>query len=185
MRSLPRVRSGERIALGQEGAGVVEEVGAGVDLAPGDPVAWAQVGGSYATHVIAPAERLVVVPAGLDLRVAAALMLQGMTAHYLARSTFALAPGHTCLIHAAAGGVGQLLSQLARAAGATVIGTVSTEAKAERARACGCHHVIRYDTEDFVAASRALTGGRGVDVVYDSVGATTFLRGLDCCGRSA
>ncbi len=168
------------IPLGLEGAGVVEAVGDGVALAPGARVAWTGVPGSYATHVVAPAERLVELPAGLDARAGAALMLQGLTAHYLTTSTFPLAAGHTCLVHAAAGGAGLLIVQLARRAGATVIGTVSTEAKAAAARAAGCDHVIRYTEEDFVAATRRLTGGRGVDVVYDSVGATTFAGGLDC-----
>ncbi len=160
------------IPIGREGAGVVEDTG--------EHVAWAAVAGSYASHVIAPADQLVPVPAGVDLRTAAAAMLQGMTAHYLTRSTFPLAAGHTCLLHAAAGGAGLLIAQLARAAGATVIGTVSTDAKAERARAAGCAHVIRYDREDVVARVRELTGGRGVDVVYDSVGKTTFDASLDC-----
>lgn len=168
------------IPLGLEGAGMVEAVGDGVALAPGARVAWTGVPGSYATHVVAPAERLVELPAGLDARAGAALMLQGLTAHYLTTSTFPLAAGHTCLVHAAAGGAGLLIVQLARRAGATVIGTVSTEAKAAAARAAGCDHVIRYTEEDFVAATRRLTGGRGVDVVYDSVGATTFAGGLDC-----
>ncbi|MCA9677232.1 MAG: quinone oxidoreductase [Kofleriaceae bacterium] len=167
------------IALGREGAGVVEAVGAGAALVPGTRVAWTSVAGSYATHVIAPAEQLVPVPDTLDSRAAAALMLQGLTAHYLTRSTFPLAAGHTCLVHAAAGGAGLLIVQLARRAGATVIGTVSTEAKAARARAAGCHHVIRYTEVDFADEARRLTDGRGVDVVYDAVGRTTFLRGLD------
>lgn len=168
------------IALGLEGAGVVEATGAGVTgVGPGDRVAWTGVPGSYATHVVAPADRLVPIPDAVDTRTAAALMLQGMTAHYLARSTFPLAAGHTCLLHAAAGGVGLLLVQLAKAAGATVLGTVSTDDKAARARAAGCDHVIRYDRDDFVAAARARTGDRGVDVVYDSVGQATFLRGLE------
>jgi NADPH2:quinone reductase len=167
------------IPVGREGAGTVEAVGAGVALAPGARVAWAGVPGSYATHVVAAADHLVPIPDGCTSEHAAALMLQGMTAHYLTRTTFGLRAGHTCLIHAAAGGVGLLLAQLARQAGATAIGTASTDEKAERARAAGCAHVIRYDVEDFVERARALTGGRGVDVVYDSVGQATFLRGLD------
>jgi NADPH:quinone reductase len=169
------------IAVGREGAGTVEAVGDGVpELAPGARVAWAGVPGSYATHVVAAADQLVAIPDGVDSQIAAAVMLQGMTAHYLTRSTFPVAAGHTCLLHAAAGGAGLLIAQLARRAGATVIGTVSTDAKAERARAAGCAHVIRYDRDDFVARTRELTGGRGVDVVYDSIGEATFLRGLDC-----
>jgi len=168
------------IAMGREGAGIVEEIGEDVELRPGARVAWAGVAGSYATHVIAPAEALVPVPDDVDTRHAAALMLQGMTAQYLTRSTFRLAAGDTALLHAAAGGVGLLASQLASRAGATVIGTCSSDEKAERARAAGCTHVIRYDREELVPRVRALTGGRGVDVVYDSVGKSTFLQGLDC-----
>jgi NADPH2:quinone reductase len=160
------------IAIGREGAGVIE--------GSGERVAWAGVAGSYATHVIAPRDALVPVPDAVDLRDAAALMLQGMTAHYLTHSTFELRVGQTCLLHAAAGGAGLLVAQYARRAGATAIGTCSSDAKAERARAAGCAHVIRYDREDFVARTRELTGGRGVDVVYDSVGATTFDGSLKC-----
>lgn len=168
------------LPLGLEGAGTVVEVGPGAGAAVGDRVAWCGVAGSYAEEITAPVERLVAVPTGLGLDQAAAAMLQGLTAHYLAASTFPLGPGHRCLIHAAAGGVGLLLGQLAAAAGATAIGTVSTEAKAAAARAAGYAHVIRYDEVDFAAEIRKLTDGAGVDVVYDSVGATTFERGLDC-----
>ena len=167
------------LPLGREGAGTVAAVGPGVALAVGDRVAWADAGGSYAEAVNVAADKLVPVPAGVGLDVAAATMLQGLTAHYLATSTFALGPGTACLIHAAAGGVGLLLCQLARAAGADVLGTVSSDAKAALARAAGCHHPIRYDRDDFVAAVRAIHPG-GVDVVYDSVGKTTFERSLDC-----
>jgi NADPH2:quinone reductase len=168
------------VPLGLEGAGVVEALGAGVTgIAVGARVAWSGVPGSYATHVLAPADRVVPVPDDLDTRTAAALMLQGMTAHYLVRSTFPLATGHAALIHAAAGGTGLLVAQLARRAGATAIGTVSTAAKAERALAAGCSHVIRYTEEPFAPKARSLTGGRGVDVVYDSVGRTTFEGSLD------
>lgn len=162
------------LLLGREGAGVVDEVGAGVTLAPGDRVAWADLAGSYADELVAPADKLVAVPATTSLEHAAALMLQGMTAHYLATSVYELRPGSRCLIHAAAGGVGLLLCQLARAAGAESYGTVSTDDKAALARAAGCTHVIRYDREDFAAVAR------GVDVVYDSVGKTTFDKSLDC-----
>ena len=168
------------IMIGGEGAGVVEEVGPDVELAIGSRVAWATVPGSYATEVIAPVARLVPIPEGVELDQAAAAMLQGMTAHYLATSTFALGAGTRALVHAAAGGVGLLLGQLARAAGAIAIGTCSTEAKAAAARAAGYVDVIRYDRDDFVAETRRITGGEGVDVVYDSVGQSTFERGLDC-----
>ncbi|HVV87002.1 MAG TPA: quinone oxidoreductase [Kofleriaceae bacterium] len=168
------------IAIGLEGAGVVEEVGPDVELAEGARVAWCGVPGSYAAEITAASDKLVPVPDGVSLEHAAAAMLQGMTAHYLATSTFELTSGSHGLVHAAAGGVGLLLGQLARRAGATAIGTVSTDAKAEAARAAGYAHVIRYDRDDFVAGTRAFTGGAGVDVVYDSVGATTFERGLDC-----
>src|SRR5689334_11947260 len=170
--------------LGLEGAGEIEALSPAVDpalgLAVGARVAWTSAPGSYATHVDVPAEKLVAVPSALSLDQAAAAMLQGMTAHYLARSTFPLAAGHRCLVHAAAGGVGQLLCQLAHAAGATVLGTVSTDAKAELATAAGCDHPIRYDRDDVVAEVKRITGGAGVDVVYDSVGKTTFAASLDC-----
>lgn len=166
---------------GLEGAGVVQAVGAGVEAPKkGDRVAWTNVLGSYTEEVIAPADKLVPVPAGVDVRTAAALMLQGMTAHYLSESTFPLRPGHACLIHAAAGGVGLLLAQMARRRGARVFGTVSTEEKAALARQAGAHEVILYTREDFLAAVKRLTDGRGVDVVYDSVGQSTFEKSLDC-----
>ena len=168
------------LLIGGEGAGVVEEVGPDVELAIGSRVAWATVPGSYATEVIAPVARLVPIPDGVALDQAAAAMLQGMTAHYLATSTFALGAGTRALVHAAAGGVGLILGQLARAAGAVAIGTCSTDAKAAAARAAGYADVIRYDRDDFVAETRRITGGEGVDVVYDSVGQSTFERGLDC-----
>lgn len=169
------------MALGMEGAGVVESVGAGVtDRRPGERVAWAGCPGSYATHVVARAAALVPVPTDVDPAIAAAAMLQGMTAHYLAHDTFPLKAGDTCLVHAAAGGVGLLLCQMARRLGARVIGTVSTEDKAERARAAGAHEVILYTRADFLAETRRLTGDRGVDVVYDSVGKDTFDRSLSC-----
>ncbi len=165
---------------GQEGAGVVESVGPGVaDLAPGDRVAWTGPLGAYAGWAVVPVARLVPIPAGVGTEQAAAAMLQGMTAHYLSHTTFPLKPGDRCLVHAAAGGVGLLLVQMAHRRGAYVIGTVGTEEKAERARAAGADAVILYRTHDFVEETRRLTEGRGVHVVYDSVGATTFLRGLD------
>lgn len=161
--------------LGQEGAGTVEQVGAGVTgIAPGERVAWASVLGAYATHALVPAHRLVKLPAGVSAAQAAAAMLQGMTAHYLARGAFALAPGSTCLVHAAAGGVGLWLVQVAELCGARVIGTVSTDAKAVLARRAGADDVIVGEGPDVTAEVRRLTGGRGVDVVYDGVGAATF-----------
>ncbi len=170
--------------LGQEGAGTVTAVGRGVvDLKAGDRVAWTGVQGSYAEYVLAPADRLVNVPPALSLELAAAAMLQGMTAHYLARTTYPLQAGDACLVHAAAGGVGLLLVQIAKLRGARVIGTVSTEAKAELARKAGADQVILYEQEDFAAEVKRLTDGRGVQVVYDSVGRTTFDRSLDCLAR--
>jgi NADPH:quinone reductase len=168
------------IAIGLEGAGTVEAAGDGVDLAVGARVAWTGVRGSYATHLCVPADRLVTIPDGVDDQTAAAVMLQGMTAHYLTRSTFPVRAGQRCLVHAAAGGVGLLLCQLASRAGATVIGTASTDDKRARATGAGAAHVIDYTTADFVAETRRLTGGEGVHVVYDSVGRSTFDGSLDC-----
>ncbi|MHB1022199.1 MAG: quinone oxidoreductase family protein [Acidobacteriaceae bacterium] len=166
---------------GQEGAGVVVEVGDGVStVKPGDRVAWCGVQGSYAEYAVVPADRLVAVPGTLDFRQAAAAMLQGMTAHYLAHSTFALKAGDTALVHAGAGGVGLLLIQMAKMLGARVITTVSTEEKAALAREAGADEVILYTQADFEAETKRLTGGRGVDVVYDSVGKTTFDQSLKC-----
>jgi NADPH2:quinone reductase len=160
---------------GVEGAGVVEELGEGVtDLAPGDRVAWAGVPGSYAEVMLAPAARLVRVPEGVSDAQAAAVLLQGMTAHYLAHGTRETRPGDVALVHAAAGGTGLLLVQTLARAGATVIGTTSSAEKAELARKAGASHVIRYDELDFAEEARRLTNGRGVDVVYDSVGRATF-----------
>lgn len=166
--------------LGSEGAGTVESVGSGVtDLAPGDRVAYAMTRGSYAEYALVPAAQLVKLPAGIDFQKAAAAMLQGMTAHYLTHSTFPLKSGDTCLVHAAAGGAGLLLVQMARRIGARVFGTVSTEAKARLAREAGADEVILYMQQDFETEVKRLTGGRGVDVVYDSVGATTFAKSLN------
>lgn len=163
------------LTLGQEGAGTVVAVGDGVsDLRVGGRVAWFGAFGAYATRTVVPADRLVPVPDGVTSKQAAAVMLQGMTAHYLARSTYPLKPGDVCVVHAAAGGVGLLLTQIAtRIVGATVLGTVSTEAKARLAREAGAE-TIDYTKEDFSAKARERTGGRGVQVVYDSVGRTTF-----------
>ncbi len=161
--------------LGVEGAGTVEHVGSGVtDLAPGDRVAWAMEPGAYATHAKVAAWRLVKIPPQTSFESAAAAMLQGMTAHYLVHSTFPLAARHTALIHAAAGGTGLLLVQMAKRLGARVIGTAGTEAKAALAREAGADEVILYSQTDFAAETRRLTSGAGVDVVYDSVGKTTF-----------
>jgi len=163
--------------LGSEGAGTVEALGEGVTgLAVGDRVAWADGNlGSYAEYDVVAADRLVHVPQGLDLETAAASMLQGMTAHYLVNSTWPLAAGETALVHAAAGGMGLLLTQLAKAKGARVIGTTSSEAKERIAREAGADEILRYtEVEDLAAEVRALTGDRGVDVVYDGVGKDTF-----------
>ena len=171
--------------LGNEGAGEVEALGEGVEeFSEGDFVAFAGVPGAYAEYVIAPAEKLVPFNVTyVEARMAAAVMLQGMTAHYLTHSTFPLQEGHTALVHAAAGGVGLLLCQLAKMRGATVIGTVSTEEKAELARGAGADEVILYTQQDFVEETRRITGGIGVDVVYDSVGKTTFDGSLDSLKR--
>jgi NADPH2:quinone reductase len=167
--------------LGREAAGVVEEVGDGVEeFKVGDRVAYALYPGSYAELRSIPVAQLVPLPDPIDDRTAAAVMLKGLTAHYLLRRTHVVKPGETILVHAAAGGVGLIACQWAKHLGATVIGTVGSEAKAELARAHGCDHTILYDEEDIVARVRELTDGRGVPVVYDSVGAATWERSLDC-----
>ena len=167
------------IALGSEGAGTVETVGVDVaEVAAGDRVAYAMARGSYAEYALVPAALLVKIPEGIDFQTAAAAMLQGMTAHYLTHSTYALKSGDTCLVHAAAGGAGGLTVQMAKMLGARVFGTVSTEEKAQIARQHGADETILYTTQDFEAEARRLTGGRGVDVVYDSVGRTTFDKSL-------
>jgi NADPH2:quinone reductase len=167
--------------LGSEAAGTIESVGPGVtEVAPGDRVAYAMARGSYAEYAVVPAAQLVKLPATIDFQTAAAAMLQGMTAHYLTHSTFALKSGDTCLVHAAAGGVGLLLLQMARKLGAHAFGTVSSEAKAELAKQAGADEVILYTQQDFEAEVKRFTAGRGVDVVYDSVGATTFAKSLNC-----
>ena len=170
--------------LGREGAGTVVAVGDGVtEVKVGDRVVSESFSGAYAELAKARADRLVVVPDGVDTRTAAAVMLQGLTAHYLATSTFRLTSGDVCLVHAAAGGVGLLLCQIAARTGAAVIGTVSTSAKADLARRAGAGDVILYTEQDFAVEVRRLTNGRGVDVVYDSVGRTTFDKSLDCLAR--
>ena len=165
---------------GQEAAGVIHEVGADVKtVKPGDRVAYSSVLGSYAEYAAVPADRLVRIPSDVGERDAAAAMLQGMTAHYLAYSTFPLQAGQTALLHAAAGGVGLLLVQMAHNIGARVIGTVSTEEKAKLALGAGADDIILYSQSDFETETKRLTGGKGVDVVYDSVGKTTFEKGLN------
>jgi len=166
--------------MGMEGAGTVGAVGTGVeDIAVGDAVAWAMTPGTgYAEQVLLPAARVVPVPAGLDAEVAAAVMLQGMTAHFLTESTFPAREGQTALVHAAAGGVGLLLCQMLAAKGVRVIGTTSTPEKAELARGAGAAEIIFYREQDLVTEVRRLTGGDGVHVVYDGVGASTFDAGL-------
>ena len=168
------------LILGQEAAGTVTEVGSEVSLVkPGDRVAYAGPLGSYAEFAAVPAARLIKLPPGIDERQGAAAMLQGMTAQYLVESAYPLKRGETALVHAAAGGVGLLLVQMAHQIGARVIATVSTEAKAELARTAGADDVILYTQADFEAETKRLTGNRGVDVVYDSVGQSTFLKGLN------
>jgi len=165
--------------LGSEGAGTVERSNA-PSFKPGERAAWCMVRGSYAEYAAVPARMLVRIPDGIDFRTAAAAMLQGMTAHYLSHSTFPLKAAHTALIHAAAGGTGRLLVQMAMMLGARAIGTVGTPAKAELAREAGASETVLYDQVDWVAEVKRLTAGAGVDVVYDSVGQATFLKGLDC-----
>jgi len=176
-----RVKAPLPFTVGAEAAGVVSAVGSGVtDFKAGDRVAYSMVLGSCAEYASVPAAKLVAVPPQLDLRTAAAAMLQGLTAHYLTHSTFPLGSGDTALVHAAAGGIGMVLTQVARNLGARVIATAGTEAKAGLARAAGAHDVIIYSKQDFEAEVRRLTGGRGVDVVYDSVGRDTFDKSLNC-----
>jgi len=165
--------------LGSEGAGTVERSESS-SFRPGDRVAWCMVRGSYAEYAAVPARMLVRIPDGVDFQSAAAAMLQGMTAHYLSHSTFPLKSGHTALVHAAAGGTGRLLVQIATMLGARVIGTAGTPPKAALAREAGASDALLYDQVDWVAEVKRLTGGAGVDVVYDSVGQATFLKGLDC-----
>jgi NADPH2:quinone reductase len=168
--------------LGSEAAGVVEEVGPGVpDLKPGDRVAYGSSPlGAYSEARLIPAERLLKLPDGIDDRTAAAMMLKGLTTQYLIRQTYRVKAGDTILLHAAAGGVGLILSQWAKHLGATVIGTVSSEEKAKLAKEHGCAHTIIYTREDFVKRVEEITGGKKVSVVYDSVGKDTFLKSLDC-----
>ena len=167
--------------LGMEAAGTVAAIGANVtEVKVGDKVAYTGVPGAYAEYAVVPSARLVALPAGLSTRHGAAMMLQGMTAHYLACSTYPLKAGDTCLVHAAAGGVGLLLCQIAKMRGARVIGTVSTEDKAKLAREAGADEVILYSKQDFVAEVKRITNGKGLQVVYDAVGKDTFDKGFDC-----
>jgi NADPH2:quinone reductase len=165
---------------GSEASGTVESVGPGVTIVkPGDRVGYAMARGSYAEYALVPADQLVPLPDTVDFNTAAAALLQGMTAHYLTHSTYPLKPGDKCLVHAAAGGAGRLVVQMAKMLGATVYGTVGTDAKAAVAKEAGADEAIVYTRDDFATEVKRLTGGKGVDVIYDSVGATTFLKGLD------
>jgi NADPH2:quinone reductase len=167
--------------LGSEGAGTVDRTGEGVTaFRPGDRVAYCMVRGSYAEYAAVPEKTLVRVPEGVEMSTAAAAMLQGMTAHYLTHSTFPIQAKHTALVHAAAGGTGRLLVQMAAMRGARVIGTVGTPAKAALAHEAGASETILYDQQDWVAEVKRVTGGVGVDVVYDSVGQATYLKGFEC-----
>jgi NADPH:quinone reductase len=169
---------------GSEGAGIVEKVGPGVsEVKVGDRVGWVAVDGSYATHVVAPAQKLIPLPEGVSTHDAAAVLLQGLTAHYLATSTYPLKPDESCLVHASAGGVGRLLCQIAKLRGARVIGTAGSPEKATIAREAGADEVILYREQDFVAETRRLTGGSGVQVVYDMVGKDTFDGSLSSLAR--
>lgn len=169
------------LTLGTEAAGSVRGIGAGVTgFKTGDRVVSQSVRGAYAECAVVPADKAVVVPEGISSKVAAAIWLQGLTAHYLTTSVFRLAKGQSALVHAAAGGVGLMLCQMARRAGAFVIGTASTEAKRAMAHDAGAEQVIDYTTQDFAAETKRITGGAGVNVVYDSVGKTTFDKSLDC-----
>ena len=175
-----RYKAALPIILGQEGAGVVNAVGTEVTTVNnGDRVAWCGLLGSYAEYAAVPADRMVPIPDGVTDQQAAAAMLQGMTAHYLAHDTYTLKRDETALVHAAAGGAGLLLVQMAHHLGVRVIATVSTEEKAKLAREAGADEVILYTKSDFEAETKSLTGGKGVDVVYDSVGKTTFEKGLN------
>lgn len=171
--------------LGQEAAGIVEAVGPDVtDFRPGDRVAYGNgPPGAYSEARLIPAEKVVALPAAIDERTAASIMLKGMTAQYLLHRTYRVRPGDVVLVHAAAGGVGTLLTQWARYKGATVIGTVGSDEKARHAESHGCHHVIRYRHEDFVTRVREITDGEGAQVVYDGVGQATFEGSLDCLRR--
>jgi NADPH:quinone reductase len=165
---------------GSEASGTVESVADGVTVVkPGDRVAYAMARGAYSEYALVPADQLVPLPDGIDMQTAGAAMLQGMTAHYLTHSTWPVKPGDKVLVHAAAGGAGRLIAQMAKMLGAVVYGTVGTDTKAAIAKEAGVDETIVYTREDFGAEIKRMTGGKGVDVIYDSVGATTFLKGLD------
>jgi len=168
------------ITLGLEGAGIVRALGPGTtDIKAGDRIGFVFAAGTYATHALVPVERAVPLPDAISFEDAAAVLFQGLTAHYLATSTFPLMPGSKCVVHSAAGGVGILLCQIAKLRGAEVIGAVSTLAKAEIAHSAGADHVVVYADEDFADVTRRITAGRGVDVVYDAVGLETHIRSMD------
>jgi NADPH2:quinone reductase len=172
------------VTLGLEGSGTVQSIGEGVSgLKVGDRVAWTSIQGAYAQLSAVPADRLVILPAGVTTKQGAAMMLQGMTAHYLACSTYPLTPGEACLVHAGAGGVGLLLTQVAKLRGARVITTVSTPEKARLSQEAGADRVVLYQDEDFEAAVKQFTDGHGVQVVYDSVGKTTVSKSINCLAR--
>jgi NADPH2:quinone reductase len=168
------------VKLGSEAAGTVAKVGKGSTWLPGQRVAYTLARGSYSEYAVVPQQFLVELPISVSFEDGAAVMLQGMTAHYLTHSSFPLATGKTCLVHAAAGGAGLMIVQIAKIAGATVIGTMSTPEKAQLAKDNGADHTILYNDQDFVAEVKRITNGKGVDVVYDSVGKTTFFKSLDC-----
>jgi NADPH2:quinone reductase len=173
-------KSDRPIVLGSEAAGIVESVGGDVtEVAAGDRVAYVMVRGAYAEYAVVPAAQLVRIPDAVDFATAAAVMLQGTTAHYLTHSTYPLAAGSTCLVHAAAGGTGGMIVQVAKVRGARVFGTVSTDEKAREIKSLGADEAIVYTTQDFEAEVKQFTNGRGVDVVYDSVGKTTFDKSLN------
>jgi NADPH:quinone reductase len=168
------------VRLGSEGAGIISSIRNGSKFRPGQRVAYAMARGSYAEYAAVPEKMLVELPDGVSFEDGAAVTLQGMTAHYLTRSTCPLRAGQICLVHAAAGGAGLLIVQMAKIAGATVIGTCSTQEKAALVKAHGADHVIRYDHQDFASEVKRITENAGVDVVYDSVGKATFAKGLEC-----
>jgi NADPH:quinone reductase len=168
------------VTLGSEASGVITSIGPGVDWKVGQRVAYIMARGAYAEYAAVPSKVLVPLPDAVSFEDGAAIMLQGMTAHYLLHSTFPFKAGQTCLVHAAAGGTGLLLVQMAKLLGGTVIGTTSTQDKAELAKKSGADHIVVYSETDFVSETKKLTGDRGVDVVYDSVGASTFAKSLDC-----
>jgi NADPH2:quinone reductase len=169
------------VTVGQEGAGTVVALGSpSDDVKVGDRVAWTSILGSYAQMNVVPIDRLITLPPGVTTKQGAAMMLQGMTAHYLACTTFPIKAGDTCLIHAGAGGVGLLLTQIAKLRGARIITTVSTDEKARLSREAGADHVVPYTSQDFEEAVKLLTAGKGVQVVYDSVGQTTFFKSINC-----